>query len=213
MISFTAVVAIGAVLVVCVEGHGYLHSPPNRGSLWRFGHNTPVNYQDNEQFCGGWAVQWEQNDGKCGECGDDYALPRPRSQENGGIFGKGIISAVYKKGAVITASAEITANHMGSFEFALCPLSNSSELETQECFSKHPLSLADGSGTKYYLPSPEVGRYSVKLKLPDELTCSQCVLQWTWTTGNSWGICENGEGAIGCGAQETFRTCSDITIQ
>lgn len=30
--------------------------------------------------------------------------------------------------------------------------------------------------------------------------------------GNSWGICENGTGAIGCGAQENFRGCSDIRV-
>jgi hypothetical protein len=38
-------------------------------------------------------VQWYENDGKCGECGDDYALERPRPNENGGIFGTGIIVA------------------------------------------------------------------------------------------------------------------------
>lgn len=30
--------------------------------------------------------------------------------------------------------------------------------------------------------------------------------------GNSWGICGNGTGAIGCGAQENFRGCSDIRV-
>jgi len=38
-------------------------------------------------------VQWFQNDGKCGECGDNYALKRPRPNENGGTFGTGIIVA------------------------------------------------------------------------------------------------------------------------
>jgi len=39
-------------------------------------------------------VQWYQNGGKCGECGDNYALKRPRPNENGGTFGTGIIVAM-----------------------------------------------------------------------------------------------------------------------
>lgn len=31
-------------------------------------------------------------------------------------------------------------------------------------------------------------------------------------SGNSWGECGNGTGANGCGNQEHFRTCSDISI-
>lgn len=38
--------------------------------MWRFGYPNPVNYNDNELFCGGYAVQWEQNQGNCGVCGD-----------------------------------------------------------------------------------------------------------------------------------------------
>lgn len=38
-------------------------------------------------------VQWGENEGKCGECGDTYALERPRPNENGGAFGKGTIVA------------------------------------------------------------------------------------------------------------------------
>jgi hypothetical protein len=38
-------------------------------------------------------TQWDQNGGKCGECGDNYALKRPRPNENGGTYGTGIIVA------------------------------------------------------------------------------------------------------------------------
>ena len=27
--------------------------PPARNSMWRFGYGTPINYSDNEVFCGG----------------------------------------------------------------------------------------------------------------------------------------------------------------
>ena len=31
-----------------------------------------------------------------------------------------------------------------------------------------------------------------EVNLPYGLTCSQCVVQWTYYTGNTWGICANG---------------------
>lgn len=39
-----------------------------------------------------------------------------------------------------------------------------------------------------------------------------CVLQWRYVAGNNWGICPDGKVALGCGPQEEFRACSDITI-
>ncbi len=36
-----------------VLGHGRLMDPPSRGAMWRFGFETEVNYNDNENFCGG----------------------------------------------------------------------------------------------------------------------------------------------------------------
>ena len=36
--------------------------------------------------------------------------------------------------------------------------------------------------------------------------------QWTYYTGNTWGKCEDGTEEMGCGPQETFRNCADITI-
>ena len=55
------------------------------------------------------------------------------------------------------------------------------------------------------------GEMEVTLRLPN-LECSQCILQWTYTAGNNWGVCLDGSGTLGCGPQETFRSCSDITI-
>ncbi len=36
---------------------------------------------------------------------------------------------------------------------------------------------------------------------PFSLSCEQCILQWTYTAGNNWGICDDGSGALGCGPQ------------
>ncbi|GFT30055.1 chitin-binding type-4 domain-containing protein, partial [Nephila pilipes] len=41
------------LLVGQIQGHGRLLEPPSRSSMWRFGYNTPSNYNDNELFCGG----------------------------------------------------------------------------------------------------------------------------------------------------------------
>lgn len=41
--------------VAQVKGHGRLMDPPARNSMWRFGFPNPVNYNDNELFCGGYA--------------------------------------------------------------------------------------------------------------------------------------------------------------
>lgn len=30
--------------------------------------------------------------------------------------------------------------------------------------------------------------------------------------GNNWGYCKNGTGMVGCGPQEEFRSCADITV-
>lgn len=45
-----------------------------------------------------------------------------------------------------------------------------------------------------------------------DLECANCVLQWRYIAGNNWGMCPDGNGAGGCGAQEEFRACSDINI-
>lgn len=44
-------------------------------------------FNDTEIF----QVQHEQNKGKCGPCGDDYSIPQPRPNENGGKYGTGLI--------------------------------------------------------------------------------------------------------------------------
>ena len=47
--------------------HGRLTEPPSRASAWRFGFDTPENYDDNQLFCGGKVHQWEKNKGRFGD--------------------------------------------------------------------------------------------------------------------------------------------------
>ena len=63
----------------------------------------------------------------------------------------------------------------------------------------------------------------MRVELPANMSCSQCILQYTYTAGNNWGTgpqsaevvsqdCLKLEGKTGCGNQETFRGCADICV-
>ena len=113
-----------------VSGHGRLMDPPGRGSVWRFVDSNPlitpyssivnIDYTDQGLNCGGLSYQVSQG-GKCGVCGDAFGDVEPRQHEDGGKYGKGIITAQYQPGQIITTSTQITAHHKGWVEFKLCP--------------------------------------------------------------------------------------------
>ncbi|GFQ64711.1 chitin-binding type-4 domain-containing protein [Trichonephila clavata] len=196
-----------------VQGHGRLFEPPSRSSMWRFGYNTPPNYNDNELFCGGLYVHSIINRGKCGVCGDPYHLRQPRPNEAGGKYGLGIIVRNYTTGQVIKTTIDLTANHLGYFEFRICPNNDTKRIEDQDCLNKYPLQLADGSGTRFHVESWYMGWIDVYLQLPPKLTCSQCVLQWEYRGGiKQLGIMFKWKATAGCGPQETFRSCADVAI-
>ncbi|CAH0725498.1 unnamed protein product, partial [Brenthis ino] len=195
------------VVVISVSGHGRLSDPPSRASMWRYGYSTVPNYDDTGLFCGGFWRHYEINDGKCGICGDAYDLEEPRPHEIGGMYGSGIIVAEYEPGQVISPLVEITAYHEGYWVFMICPDPTSND---QSCFDQYPVELEKG-GTKFYPPG--TGEYRVSYRLPENLTCDHCVLQWRYVAGNNWGICEDGVGRMGCGNQENFLACADITIK
>lgn len=174
--------------------------------MWRFGYPNPVNYNDNELFCGGYAVQWEQNSGRCGVCGDAYHVKSPRPHEAGGEYAKGIISRYYTAGQEIDVEVELTANHYGRFEMYLCPNNNPRQEATQECFDRYPLFISGSREHRFLIPrdtkKKDIFRYRVRL--PPYVTCTQCVLQWTYYTANMWGTCSNGTEAVGCGKAGKF---------
>lgn len=158
-------------------------------------------------------VHFNANAGRCGVCGDNWADARPRAHELGGQFGQGTVVQSYAAGARITVTVQLTANHRGHFGFRLCDLTGSGGgRETDACFERHVLRMADDGATEYVLPSTRPGWYAVEVQLPDGLRCEHCVLQWTYVAGNNWGRCVTGGGRLGCGPQEHFRACSDIRI-
>lgn len=151
--------------------------------MWRFGYKTPKNYIDNQNFCGGYKVQYNINGGKCGICGDDYRKPRPRANENHGKLGLGIITRKYYEGFNVGVIVKITASHLGKFIFSLCNLDR--EKETEECFKRNPLRLANGSDS-FQVTEYKNKNYWIYLKLPQGLTCKHCVLRWHYVAGKSY---------------------------
>nr|XP_027232487.1 uncharacterized protein LOC113823953 [Penaeus vannamei] len=113
---------------------------------------------------------------------------------------------------VFTATVHLTANHMGWFEFRLCPSEKPGQYVKQSCLNKHVLKLVDYSGTRYKIKHSKTGLFRIRLQLPESVTCSRCVVQWHYTTGNNWGFCKDGSNQPGCGPQEVFRGCSDVAV-
>jgi hypothetical protein len=107
---------------------------------------------------------------------------------------------------------EVTANHKGRFTLKICPVAAGRREATQACLDQHPLTQLDGEDE---FPLHERGHKVVirrQARLPRGLSCARCVLQWTWTSANSWGRCNNGTAGLGCGPQETFRNCADVRV-
>ncbi|ELU11163.1 hypothetical protein CAPTEDRAFT_224259 [Capitella teleta] len=194
-----------------VEGHGRLLRPPSRSSMWRLPEHrgAPINYNDNELNCGGFYNQWSRQGGRCGVCGDPWQ--GPRRNEPGGEYYTGVITADYTSGETIDVQVEITANHLGYFEFRLCTdAENFNGMSPEECLDEHLLQFENGE-TQYDLGTTR-GKVNLRLELPEYITCTHCFLQWKWNGGNNWGAEPNKPGCVGCGPQEQFYGCSDISI-
>ena len=202
--------------------------------MWRLGYDNPPDFNDHQGFCGGFKHQFGRLGGRCGICGDPAdAWPR-QHEAPGGRFANGIITRQYKPGQDIVVKIDVTANHKGYFTFKLCDNNNTHQDPDQSCFDERVLRIVPSGEDRYYLTTFNTGVFTLKLRLPRDLRCSQCILQWTYTVGvdtdqlipqfslsqagNNWGSCgeETVEGekaaSLGCGPQETFRACSDIAI-
>ncbi|XP_061185429.1 uncharacterized protein LOC133193479 [Saccostrea echinata] len=191
--------------------HGYMIDPPSRSSLWRVNDKAPPNYNDNRLYCGG-RQKIQELGGLCGPCGDPY--DGERENEAGGKYALGIISKKLPDGAdILETKVVITAFHKGYFEFRICVNNDVTKRVTQECLNENLMTIVEGDDqfpTRFYPPGP--GDHVVHVNLPNGIKCSQCVVQWRYRTGNSWGRDLDGTGCLGCGVQEEFRTCSDISI-
>lgn len=87
--------------------------------------------------------QWISYGGLCGVCGDPYQQ-KPRDNEIGGKYASDIITRTYPIGGKIDVIVGLTANHMGYFEFKLCPILDTAISETQACMDNHQLKILNG---------------------------------------------------------------------
>lgn len=127
------------------------------------------------------------------------------------MYGEGVIVESYVPGSEIQIQVRITANHKGYFKFHLCDLTQYNK-ESEMCFKKYPLKVYESEdGYRYYLPTTNIGMFEPNIQLPD-IVCDHCILRWTYIAGNNWGICPNGTAAIGCGPQEHFVGCADVSL-
>jgi len=202
-------------------GHGRILEPPGRSSYRLLTDDPNIdqslvvpNWNDNQLFCGGFQTQ-VSNGYKCGICGDDYTQPRPRDNEWNGRFGSsGIIPRTFEQGDVIDLHLDITAHHQGFFEFKICKMELSHFTENAACFDSDDsiMTLEDGN-QQWDVTGGSTGHYYGKVRLPEDLSCDHCVIQWRYHAGNTWACDENGNCGTGVGPQEEFYGCSDISIR
>ena len=151
--------------------------------MWRLGYDNPPDFNDHQGFCGGFKHQFGRLGGRCGICGDPAdAWPR-QHEAPGGRFANGIITRQYKPGQDIVVKIDVTANHKGFFTFKLCDNNNTQQDPDQSCFDGRVLRIVPSGEDKYYLTTFNTGVFTLKLRLPRDLRCSQCILQWTYTVG------------------------------
>ncbi|XP_041356040.1 uncharacterized protein LOC121373444 [Gigantopelta aegis] len=149
----------------CVHAHGRLVEPPGRATAWRYGFKTPINYNDNALYCGGFGT---------------HVSERTTVSTSGGKTPRESSLDEYTQGQTITVTVQITANHFGYFEFRLCPVNNVKVQATHACLDQNVLKQPDGSIRKYI--GSTRGMIDVTLRLPPHVTCSQCLIQWRYHT-------------------------------
>jgi hypothetical protein len=124
----------------------------------------------------------------------------------------------YFPGSSIDLMIEIVANHGGHFNFEMCWRDSWDTIETEDCFESLKISgrndIDDSDAYDYELDASKgTGIYTMSVDLPSNRTCENCILRWHWRSANNWGICDDGSQAIGCGYQEIYRNCADISIK
>ena len=100
----------------------------------------------------------------------------------------------------------LTTNHWGSFELKICPMdANPDGIADQECMDNNALEIVQddranelhedeyekggsrGPGSSHYQIAEDTMRHNetfwYRVKLPPDVTCKRCVVQWTYTTG------------------------------
>ncbi|CAF1539072.1 unnamed protein product, partial [Didymodactylos carnosus] len=162
-------IVLTLALFQLIHSHGYLIDPPARSSAW-------LTDKDFRTCCG-----------KCSICGEPSDL-KPKLLGIGDAMYLGKIVRTYTQGSIISVTVIMTANHLGHFEFRLCDIDGLTTDATQECLDSTLLQIAGTNSTQFKVDKyPSQATVLVNVTLPSSMTCSHCVFQWKYVTGNSWG--------------------------
>ena len=123
---------------------------------------------------------------------------------------------VRKESTLLILRPQLSANHLGYFEFRVCSVDMSPETDaTQECLDQYLLTIVETNSTRFQ----DLVRFgsemiTIRARLPAGVACEHCVFQWKYTTGNNWGKDPTtNKSGPGLGREnETFMGCADITI-
>lgn len=148
--------------------------------------------------------------GTLARCGVAPTLDRNYDMPRNALGGpmKANSQASYIAGQIIEVEVQLTAHHRGHFEFKACPISNTLEPPSQECFDKHPLifvrdELYGASKDENYPSRAYVAPESIdgkilsdkrgfsnamvfryQLKLPEKLIGDLVLIQWYYVASN-----------------------------
>jgi len=183
--------AISLLLPALAHGHAFLYFPPMRGG-----------------------ASGNPDNAYCPQCLGTIDLPMPTcGGEQFLNYPSGPVTPL-TAGQQVEFQIKVTAHHKGHFQFRLCDQTMSSavgDLEDQEaCLNEHILERVrpekihsdcqqddsrgdcqpfDEANPSYWYLPPSHGsmsaNYKFTYKLPDDVTCEQCTLQWWWSSANS----------------------------
>eukprot|EP00904_Undaria_pinnatifida_P011979 jgi/Undpi1/7911/HiC_scaffold_24.g10383.m1 len=148
-----------------------------------------------------------------GICGDPEQTAQEGSNLFGQENANYPILETYAEGSVMEVKVVVSTYHWGHLEFFICNADDMTDPDgvvTQGCFNMHPLDRATDDGTASRIDPNHVGRYyldpscrasetdqsmpegafsgdvvTARYQLPDGLTCTRCIVQMVYYTGNS----------------------------
>ncbi|KAL3885302.1 hypothetical protein ACJMK2_025382 [Sinanodonta woodiana] len=217
MVTRTLVPRVLSSIVICliwsvgsIQQSAFLVEPPSRGSLWRYGYNTTMNPDYDHLNCGGKEIHRGVTAAKCGVCGDPYN--GTQDHDDNGRFASGIIVHRYQEGLYINITFFTSSQTLGYVEFRLCPRNSTDYKLNQFCFDMFPLWIVESDSLRFYLGS-RGGIYDVHVLLPSGISCTKCVLQWTYVQGfPSASDSKNCNCVSEFHEREQFVNCADVEI-
>jgi hypothetical protein len=221
--------------------------------------NSPLVYPETEAGALGHGLCGDAPRTKSPECWNGGDCPEQAHMPGGKFYTKGngnggLIQATYSEGQTIDVEMYIMAHHMGAVTLRLCDEAR----VTEKCLNKYgPLKRVDFEqgglreaqpinpnhpefwylNPTAYAPAKVPGtthyRMRARFKLPEGVSCENCVLQWWWITGNSCtapgyddnmkfpakyrnGFFKEGlknSKCVGTTVAEEFWNCADIAIK